>query len=456
MAGATKADRPSKSGRPSEPSLARAGLPVVAIVGRPNVGKSTLFNRIIRSRLAIVDDMPGVTRDSNYKATDWAGKRFEVVDTGGLVPGSEDRIESLVRKQIEVAIQIASVVVLVVDGTSGVTPLDQEIAGILRKKVKRALLVVNKIDTKKAQAQASEFYELGLGDFFQVSAEHGLNTTELLDAVAARLPVVEASEDHVAAIAVVGRPNVGKSSLVNRLAGAEAVIVDDRPGTTRDSIDTLLRTPRGPVRLVDTAGLKRRARTASDLEKYANLRSIGAIDRSDVVILMLDAGEEVARQDLAIASYVERAGKGMVIAWNKWDLRGPRDRRAFLERVRDRFRTAPYLPVAFVSCLTGDGVRGLLDRSLQINSQLDYRIPTGVLNRAVLAETGKKPPRGGRGGFPRIYYAAQTGTRPPAFALFVNNPELFTAAYRRHVEKMVREIHPFEGIPLRIRVRRSK
>jgi GTP-binding protein len=261
----------------------------------------------------------------------------------------------------------------------------------------------------------------------------------------------------VLAIAVVGRPNVGKSSLVNRLAGGDAVIVDDRPGTTRDSTDTLLRTPRGSVRLVDTAGLRRKARTDTDLEKYANLRSIGAIDRSDVVILMLDAGEGIANQDLAIASYVERATKGIVVAWNKWDLRAPKDKRAFLEHVRGRFRTMPYLPVAFVSCLTGEGVQGLLDRCLAVDSDLDYRIPTGVLNRAVMEESDKKPPRGGaRRGFPKIYYAAQMGTRPPAFALFVNDPELFSEAYKRHVEKVIRAVHCFEGIPMRIRVRRSK
>jgi GTP-binding protein len=429
----------------------------VAIVGRPNVGKSTLFNRILRGRMAIVDDLPGVTRDSNYKTTDWAGKRFQVVDTGGLVPSSGDRIESLVRRQVEVAIEVASVVILVVDGAAGVTPLDQEIGGLLRKKAKDSLLVVNKIDTKKAQAQMMEFYELGFGDFFKISAEHGLNTGELLDAIAARVPLVEAVEERAVAIAVVGRPNVGKSSLVNRLVGGDAVIVDERPGTTRDSTDTLLQTARGPVRLVDTAGLRRKARTDTNLEKHANLRSVGAIDRSDVVVLMLDAGEGIAKQDLAIASYVERAAKGMVVAWNKWDLRGPKDKRAFLELVEMRLRKTPYLPVAFVSCLTGDGVRGLLDRCLAVDSDLDYRIPTGVLNRAVVGESDRKPPRGGaRRGFPKIYYTAQMGTRPPAFALFVNDPELFTEAYKRHVEKVIRAVHGFEGIPMRIRVRRSK
>jgi GTP-binding protein len=430
------------------------GLPVVAIVGRPNVGKSTLFNRIVRGRPAIVDNAPGVTRDRNYRATDWAGKSFLVVDTGGLVPRSDDRIESLVRKQVETAIEEAAVVVLVVDGAAGVTHLDREVARVLRKKARCFLLVVNKLDTKKAQAQADEFYELGLGDFFQVSAEHGVGMTELLDAVIQRIPTVRTAEEHIAAIAVVGRPNVGKSSLVNRLAGGDAVIVHDEPGTTRDSVDTVIKTRRGLVRLVDTAGLRRKSRTDSELEKYANLRSIGAIDRSDVVALMLDAGQEIAKQDLNIATYVERAGKGMVIAWNKWDLRERADKPGFTEHLQSRFRKTPYLPVTFTSCVTGEGISELLGLCLKVNSELDAKISTGVLNRAVLAASARKPPTGR--GFPKIYYAAQTGTRPPAFTLFVNNPELFTETYRRHVEKIIRAAHPFTGVPLRIRVRISK
>jgi GTP-binding protein len=431
-------------------------LPVVAIVGRPNVGKSTLFNRIVRGRLAIVDDEPGVTRDRNYKEAEWGGKRFFVVDTGGLVPSSKDTIESLVRHQVETALAEASVVVAVVDGKAGVTHLDREIARLVRKQASKYLLVVNKSDSKQTDAQASEFYELGLGDFLMVSAEHGTGVGDLLDVIAKAIPEAEATGDEVAAIAVVGKPNVGKSSLVNRLTGSDAVIVHDQPGTTRDSIDTFLETDGGLVRLVDTAGLRRKSRADTDLEKHANLRSIAAIDRSDVVILMLDPETKVAKQDLVIGSHVERTGKAMVLAWNKWDLRQADEKRAFLSHTRARFRSAPYLPVMFLSCASGEGVKALLAKALAVHADRDVKIPTGVLNRAILTAFARKPALGKGRGFPKIYYVAQSGTRPPAFSLFVNNPELFTDTYKRHVEKVIRGVHPYEGSPVRIRVRKSK
>jgi GTP-binding protein len=447
---------PAGRARGRREDAAYQDLPAVAIVGRPNVGKSTLFNRMVRGRAAIVDDAPGVTRDRKRMETQWAGKRFFVVDTGGLVPGSNNRIEVLVRRQVELAIEEAAVVVMVVDGASGLTPLDEEIAGMVRKRAKNRVLVVNKADTKLAQAQGDEFYRLGLGEFIMISAEHGINTNELLDKVTEGIPLVEDTVEIRTSVAIVGRPNVGKSSLVNNLAGADTVIVDDAPGTTRDSTDTVVRTKHGLVRLVDTAGLRRKSRTSTDLEKYANMRSIAAVDRSNVVVLMLDAGSEVAKQDLLIASYVERAGKAMVIAWNKWDLRQPRDKRIFVDQVAARFRKTPYLPVAFISCLTGEGLSGLMDLCLEVAGGLETRIPTGTLNRAVGIASEKNPPSGRGKGFPKIYYTAQTGTRPPAFTLFVNNPELFTESYRRHVEKVIRSVHPFEGVPIRIRVRRSK
>ena len=438
------------------PLKTHCGLPVVAVVGRPNVGKSTLFNRLVRGRLAIVDDQAGVTRDRNYKETEWGGKRFFMVDTGGLVPGSRDKMESLVFRQVETAIEEAAIVVFVVDGTAGPTALDREIAEILREKAARFILVVNKIDSKKASAQTSEFFELGLGDFLTVSAEHGTNTADLLDAIAADLPKVDSEHEIKAAVAVIGRPNVGKSSLVNKLTGGDTMIVHDLPGTTRDCVDTFLETRRGLVRLVDTAGLRRKSHTDTDLEKYANLRSIAAIDRCDVAVLLLDATGEVTKQDLAIASYVEKAGKGLVLAWNKWDLRKPAEKRAFLEKVKDRFRSTPYLPVVFISSLTGAGIDNLLDKCLRIRDDLDTRIQTGVLNRAVTPASQRRTSAGRTRGLPKIYYAAQTGVRPPAFTLFVNDPKLFPDAYRRHVEKTLRSFHAFEGIPVRVRVRRSK
>lgn len=431
-------------------------LPVVVVVGRPNAGKSTLFNRIVRSRVAIVDDQPGVTRDRNYRETHWAGKRFFLVDTGGLVPGSRDGIETLIRKQVEAAISEASLVVFVVDAADGITALDQEIAQIIRATGKNMLLAANKMDTKRARSQISEIYRLGLGDFIEISAEQGTSIGDLLDEVVARLPSAVADEDHLAAIAVVGKPNVGKSSLVNRLTGTESVIVDDEPGTTRDSIDTFLDTPHGRIRLVDTAGLRRKSKANTDLEKYANIRSVGAIDRSDVVVLMLDAASGVTKQDLTIASYVEKSGKGMVLVWNKWDLHEDKEKEAYLDIIKRRFRHVPYLPALFISCATGVGLDELMGKCLEIHTSRDTRIPTGVFNRSLMAAVERRSPGGKGKRFAKIYYAAQTGSKPPAFTLFVNDPQFFRDNYMRYLEKRIRGIYPFEGCPIRIRVRKSK
>jgi GTP-binding protein len=440
--------------RPVQPCS--TDLPIVAIVGRPNVGKSTLFNRLVRGRIAIVDDEPGVTRDRNYRETHWAGKRFFVVDTGGLVPRSTDTIETLVRKQVEVAIEEAAVVVFVVDGQTGVTPLDSEVADIVRKTGKPRVLAVNKTDARKARAQAPEFYELGLGDFIEISAEHGRNVGELLDAVAGFLPSVGGEEEHVTAIAVVGKPNVGKSSLINRLTGKETMIVDHAPGTTRDAVDTYVNTKYGTVRLVDTAGLRKKSKTGSDLEKYANIRSMKAVDRSEVTVLMVDSESGLTRQDLTIAGYVERSGKAMVVAWNKWDLHKDTEREAYIRTVMERFRHQPYLPVVFTSCLTGEGVDALLDMCFQVYAGWDTRLPTGVLNRGLESKIKQRPPGGKGGRFPKIYYASQTGTRPPTFTLFVNDPALIGDSYRRFLEKQIRALYPFRGTPVRIRVRKSQ
>ena len=432
-------------------------LPVVAIIGRPNVGKSTLFNRIVRGRIAIVDDEPGVTRDRNYKETTWRGKRFFVVDTGGLVVDPSHPLEALVKRQVELAIDEATLVVFVVDIASGITALDHEIAEIIRKKRKHHILVANKVDTRLGKQQAIEAYELGLGDFVEVSAEHGTNVGELLDRIVEHLPEVETEPETMPSISIVGRPNVGKSSLVNRLAGTETVIVDAQPGTTRDSIDTIVETPLGRLRLVDTAGLRRKSRAKSDLEKYANIRTIRSIDRSDVVVLMLDSGAEIAKQDLTIASYVERSGKGLIITWNKWDLRKKKERKTYLDATALRFRHMPYVPVVFTSCLSGEGLDELLRLCFEVHAARDTRIPTGPLNRMLLPTISRKPPGSGIGRrFPKVYYVAQTGSKPPTFTLFVNDPELFGDNYLRFIEKQIRQVYTFRGCPIRIRVRKSQ
>ncbi len=440
--------------RLAQPTLKE--LPVVAIVGRPNVGKSTLFNRVVRGRIAIVDDEPGVTRDRNYKEAYWSGKRFFVVDTGGLVPTSRDTIETLVRKQVEAAIDEASVIILVVDAKTGLTPLDEEITDLLRRKGKPFILAVNKVDSRAGSRNVPEFYRLGLERFITISAEQGTNINTLLDAVAVNLPETAVEPEKVMAVAVVGKPNVGKSSLVNRLTGTDTVIVHPEPGTTRDSVDTFIETERGRVCLVDTAGLRRKSRTKGELEKYANIRSIRAIDRSDVVIVVLDPSTGLVKQDINICSYAIRNGKGVILAWNKWDLLTSREKPIYSDLVRQRLKNAPYLPVLFISCLTGEGVGELMELCFETYANLDARIPTGVLNRTLLAAIESKPPRGIGRKFGKVYYAAQTGTRPPCFTLFVNDPSIFNDTYLRYVEKIIREIRPFDGVPVRIRIRKSK
>jgi GTP-binding protein len=435
----------------------RAGaLPVVAIVGRPNVGKSTLFNRIVGGRVAIVDDEPGITRDRNYRETHWAGKHFLIVDTGGLLPSSKDKMESLVRRAVETALDEATVVLFIVDAKSGITPMDSEIADLVRRKGKSYVFAVNKTDARGTQGAAGEFYELGLGDFIEFSAEQGINVGNLLDAVTEKLPEAAREVKLAAAIAVVGKPNVGKSSLVNRLTGGETVIVDSEPGTTRDSIDTFIETKFGPLRLVDTAGLRRKTRTSTDLEKYANMRSINAIDRSDVALLMLDPTAGVAGQDLAIAQYIEKTGRGMVLAWNKWDLYAESDMAEYRTLVEKKLRRSSHVPLLFISCRTGRGLEKLIETSFQVRQNLEIRIPTAALNTEIEAAVGRRPPSGRGKRHPKVYYAAQVAGRPPRFTLFVNDPKMFKESYRRYLQKVIRRIYPFEGVPVRLSIRKSK
>ena len=431
-------------------------LPIVAIVGRPNVGKSTLFNRIVGGRVAIVDDEPGVTRDRNYRETHWAGKHFLIVDTGGLLPSSKDKMETLVRGAVKTAVDEAHVVLFVTDAKTGISPMDSEIAQLVRESGKDFVFAVNKTDAKGMGAAAAEFYELGLGDYIEISAEQGTNVGDLLDEVTARLPEAAREPRTSAAIAVVGKPNVGKSSLINRLTGGDTVIVDSEPGTTRDSIDTFIDTRFGPLKLVDTAGLRRKSRTSSDLEKYANIRSIAAIDRCDVALLVLDPTQGIAKQDLTIAQYIEKSGKGMVIAWNKWDLKGEQDVSAHRIMVAEKMRRSRHIPVVFISCKEGEGLDGLLETCFQVRQNLDIRIPTGALNTEIEAALSRRPPAGKGKRFPKVYYAAQVSGKPPRFTLFVNDPAMFKESYRRYLQKVIRNIYPFEGVPVRLSVRKSK
>ncbi len=437
-------------------------LPFVALVGRPNVGKSALFNRILRRRLAIVEDTPGVTRDRLYAEAEWSGRRFGLVDTGGYVARPGDPLGEQVRWQAQQAVAEADVVVLVVDAQSGLVPGDQEVAEVLRRSGKPVVVAVNKADAPgDAAAAAAEFSALGLGDPIPVSALHGLRVGDLLDHVVDHLPPPTPGEEQEepVRVAVVGRPNVGKSSLVNALVGSLRVVVDERPGTTRDAVDTWLWHRDRPFVLVDTAGLRRRARVREALEFYSVRRAQEALERSHVAVLVVDASEGVTDQDQRIAREVSDRGKALVVAANKWDLvRGPlAAERA--KQLHHALRHVSFAPVLFVSAKTGRNVTRVLDAALQADRAHALRVPTGPLNRAVEAAESAHPAPADPHGRPlKIYYATQVSTRPPTVALFVNYPEVATEAYLRHLEARLRERFDFGGTPLRfvLRARRPR
>lgn len=437
-------------------------LPLVALVGRPNVGKSALFNRIARRRLAIVEDTPGVTRDRLYTEVEWSGRRFGLVDTGGYVAHPEDPLVAQVRWQAEQAVAEADVVVFVVDAQTGLVPADREVAEVLRRSGKPVVVAVNKVDTPgDGAAQAAEFSALGLTDPLPVSALHGLRVGELLDRVVQLLPaaVPAEQEEEPVRVAVVGRPNVGKSSLVNALVGSPRVVVDERPGTTRDAVDTWLRHRDRPFVLVDTAGLRRRARVKEPLEFYSVRRAQQALDRCHVAILVVDASEGVTDQDQRIAREAADRGKAMVVVANKWDLVKGVLAEERAKQLYHALRHVSYAPVLFVSAKTGRNVTRVLDAALRADRAHALRVPTGPLNRAVeAAEAAHPAPADSRGRALKIYYATQVDVRPPTVALFVNDPELATDAYLRHLEARLRERFDFEGTPVRfvLRARRPR
>lgn len=435
---------------------------MVALVGRPNVGKSALFNRIARRRLAIVEDTPGVTRDRLYTEVEWSGRRFGLVDTGGYVPHPDDPLVEQVRWQAQQAVEEADVVVFVVDAQTGLVPADHEVAEVLRRSHKPVVVAANKVDSPgDGAAAAAEFSALGFAEAVPVSALHGLRVGDLLDRVLEQLPppAPEEAEEEPVRVSVVGRPNVGKSSLVNAVLGAPRVVVDERPGTTRDAVDTYLRHRDRPFVLVDTAGLRRRARVKEALEFYSTRRARQALERCHVAVLVVDAAEGVTDQDQRIAREVVDRGKALVVAANKWDLvRGPlAEERA--KQLYYALRHVSFAPVVFVSAKTGRNVTRVLDAALRVDRAHALRVPTGPLNRAVeAAEAAHPAPADARGRPLKIYYATQVSTRPPTVALFVNHPEVATEAYLRHLEARLRERFDFEGTPIRfvLRARRPR
>lgn len=435
--------------------------PVVALVGRPNVGKSTLFNRLAGERLAVVHEQPGTTRDRLVAETEWNGIAFDLVDTGGFDPFADDMLDAeylpQIRAQAEQAILEADVVIFLVDAESGVSPLDHEIANILRREQAPILLVINKVDSAARSDRVPEFYELGLDDPIPISALHGRGTGDMLDRLTELMDVVpeSAAEDDGVRIAIVGRPNVGKSSLLNRLLGEERVIVSPHPGTTRDAIDTQLVYEDESITLIDTAGIRRRGRIKPGVEKYSALRALKAIERADVSLLLIDGTEGVTAQDAHIAGMILDKLKSVLLLVNKWDIVPDeiRDTQAYGEHVRAALKFLDFVPVLFISALEGDGVDQVLPAALQIQEERLSRIPTARLNEVLLEAQAAHAPPSKAGVRLRIYFASQVRTDPPTFLFHVNDPELLHFSYVRFLENRIREEYSYVGTPIRLSFR---
>ncbi len=436
--------------------------PIVAIVGRPNVGKSTLFNRLVGERRAIVQDEPGTTRDRVYGTTDWGGIEFTIVDTGGLLDDREISNASLTeiarhtQDQATSAIAEADVIVFVVDAKAGLTSGDHEVADILRRADKPTVLAANKADSLDRRDAAVDFYNIGLGDPIPISAYHGGGTGDLLDRVVEALPEAEEEEESEGPrIAIAGRPNVGKSRLLNALLGQERAIVSDVPGTTRDSLDTVIEWAGQPLTLIDTAGIRRRGRVEQGIERFSVLRSMRSIDRSDVVLLVIDATEGFTAQDLHIAGYVEEQKKGMVLVVNKWDLveKDTNTMDDYRAKAREALDFMPYVPLVFISAKFGQRVQQVLETALLVVGEREKRVSTGSLNKLLKDAVAKHPPASRPGKWLKFFYATQADASPPTFVFFCNDPEHIHFSYRRYLENELRGEYGFVGSPIRMSFR---
>lgn len=435
-------------------------MPVVAIVGRPNVGKSTMFNRLIQRRVAIEESTPGVTRDRIYGRVDWTGREFWLIDTGGLT-FEEDTISKEIYRQVQLALAEAHVILMMVDVRTGPVALDYEVAEMLRRAQKPVLLVANKAEAGEAMAGASEFYALGLGEPHLTSGSHGLGTGDLLDEIIKNIPAGETlpEDEDLLRVAIVGRPNVGKSSLTNKIAGSERAIVSDIPGTTRDAVDLLVEHDKQKYLFVDTAGIRRRSKVEEAVEYYSVLRSVRAVEDADVVLMMLDAAEGVAEQDKRIAGIAHEAGRAIIIVVNKWDKVAKDDKTmdAYRDKVREQLGFLSYAPIVFISALTGQRVHRLFELINYVAEQHAMRVKTSQLNLLLEDAMAVTPPPTRKGKQLKIYYLTQIRVKPPTFAIFVNDPELAHFSYLRYLENQLREVYGFEGTPIKLLVRkRSK
>jgi GTP-binding protein len=435
--------------------LKNAAIPIAAIVGRPNVGKSALFNKIAGKRISIVEDTPGVTRDRIYCETDWNGKVFTMIDTGGIEPNTDDLILKNMREQAKTAIELSDLIIFVVDLQSGLTANDSDVAAMLQKSGKPVILCVNKADSTGAlPAEFYEFYELGLGEPYAVSAIHGTGTGDLLDRIVELLP--DRSEDPAEAgdiikTAVIGKPNVGKSSLINKILGEERVIVTDIPGTTRDSIDQYFENQYGRYVFIDTAGIRRQSKINDNIERYSVLRAKAAVERSDVCLILIDAGEGPTSHDERIAGIAHEAGKASIIVINKWDLieKDNSTAKKFTNDIKAAFAYMDYAPAIFISAITGQRVPKIFEMINSVNAESSKRITTGDLNDVLGAAIARSQPPSDKGKRLKIYYMTQTGIKPPVFVLFVNDAELFHFSYQRYIENRLRETFGFGGTPIR-------
>ncbi len=432
--------------------------PLVAIVGRPNVGKSMLFNKLAGKRLSIVEDTPGVTRDRLYAESEWRGRTFQLVDTGGIEPGTDDQILSFMREQAEIAIASADVILFVCDIRTGMTAADQEVANMLQRSGKPVVLAVNKMDsTGITDPDIYEFYNLGLGDPYPLSAVHGHGTGDLLDACFQYFPPEdeEEEEDDVVKVAIIGKPNVGKSSLVNRILGEERVIVSDVAGTTRDAVDSYFENERGKYLIIDTAGMRKKAKVDDRVEKFSVLRAAMAIERSDVCVIMLDGRDGVTEQDTKVAGMAHDAGKACVIVVNKWDIVEKDDKtmQRMEESIRRDLSYMTYAPILFISALTGQRTDRLFDYIDAVYQKSVLRIPTGMLNEVLSDAQARVQPPTDKGRRLKIFYMTQVGVKPPHFVIFCNDSRLFHFSYQRYLENQIRSTFDLTGTPVRITIR---